>query len=187
MVDDAHGCGVLGANGRGIAEHCGVDPRKVEIWMGTLSKAYASCGGYIAGDRDMIEILRYAAPGFVFSVGLPPAMTASALAALRVLKREPERVRKLKDNGALFLREAKAVGLDTGRSIGIGMLPIMVGATTRAAQMVTRMYERGISCSLIIYPGVPMNAGRLRFFLRADCLEEEICSAIRIAKEELSR
>lgn len=187
MVDDAHGCGVLGATGRGIAEHCGVDPRKVDIWMGTLSKAYASCGGYIAGDRDMIEILRYAAPGFVFSVGLPPAMTASALAALKVLKREPERVRKLQANGAFFLAEAKRQGLDTGRAIGVGMLPIMVGATTRAAQMVTRMYERGISCSLIIYPGVPLNAGRLRFFLRADCHEEEIATAIRTAKEVMGR
>src|SRR5690606_10882975 len=71
MVDDAHGCGVLGATGRGLAEHCGVDGAKIDIWMGTLSKAYASCGGYIAGNTELIELLRYAAPGFVFSVGLP--------------------------------------------------------------------------------------------------------------------
>lgn len=187
MVDDAHGCGVLGPTGRGIAEHCGVDARKVDIWMGTLSKAYAACGGYIAGNRELIEILRYAAPGFVFSVGLPPAQTAAALAALRVLKREPDRVERLHKNGALFLEEARARGLDTGRSIGIGMLPIMVGATTRAAKMVTRMYERGINTSLIIYPGVPMNAGRLRFFLRADSTAEEIRTAVQVAKEELQR
>ncbi len=187
MVDDAHGCGVLGATGRGIAEHCGVDARKVDIWMGTLSKAYASCGGYIAGNRELIEILRYAAPGFVFSVGLPPSLTAAALAALRVLKREPERVRRLHENGAMFLREAHARGLDTGRSLGFGMLPIMVGASTRAAKMVTRLYQRGINTSLIIYPGVPLNAGRLRFFLRADTTPEEIRAAIGIAGEELDR
>ena len=187
MVDDAHGCGVLGPTGRGIAEHCGVDARKVDIWMGTLSKAYASCGGYIAGNRELIEILRYAAPGFVFSVGLPPSLTAAALAALRVLKREPERVRRLHENGAMFLREAHARGLDTGRSLGFGMLPIMVGASTRAAKMVTRLYQRGINTSLIIYPGVPLNAGRLRFFLRADTTPEEIRAAIGIAGEELAR
>jgi 8-amino-7-oxononanoate synthase len=187
MVDDAHGCGALGRTGRGIAEHCGVDPRMVDIWMGTLSKAYASCGGYIAGNSDLIEILKYAAPGFVFSVALPPSLTAAALAALRVLKREPDRVQRLHDNGALFLDEARDLGLDTGRAIGVGMLPIMVGASTRAAKMVTRMYERGINTSLIIYPGVPMNAGRLRFFLRTETKPQEIREALRIAKEELGR
>ena len=79
MVDDAHGVGVLGERGSGIAEHCGVDPRKVDIWMGTLSKTLASCGGYIAGSKELIEILKFTAPGFVYSVGLPPPMTAAAL------------------------------------------------------------------------------------------------------------
>ncbi len=116
MVDDAHGCGVLGKTGAGLAEHCGVPGDKVDIWMGTLSKAYASCGGYIAGNRELIDTLRYSAPGFVFSVGLPPSMTAAALAALRVVKREPYRVARLHANGAFFLREARVRGLETGRS-----------------------------------------------------------------------
>jgi 8-amino-7-oxononanoate synthase len=187
MVDDAHGCGTLGRTGRGVAEHCGVEPDKVDIWMGTLRKAYASCGGYIAGSNALIEILKYAAPGFVFSVALPPSLTATALAALRLLKREPERVQRLHRNGALFLDEARALGLDSGRAIGVGMLPIMVGASTRAAKVVTRMYERGINTSLIIYPGVPMNAGRLRFFLRADTTPQEISRALHAAREELAR
>ena len=100
MVDDAHGCGVLGKTGAGLAEHTGIPGDKVDIWMGTLSKAYASCGGYIAGNRELIDALRYSAPGFVFSVGLPPSMTAAALAALRVVKREPYRVARLHSNGA---------------------------------------------------------------------------------------
>jgi len=185
MVDDAHGCGVLGATGRGLAEHTGVPGSKVDIWMGTLSKAYASCGGYIAGNQELIDTLRYAAPGFVFSVGLPPSMTASALAALRVIKREPERVARLHANGALFLKEARARGLDTGRAIGIGMLPVMVGATTRAAKSVTRLFERGVNTSLIMSPGVPVNAARLRFFLTSEHTAEEIGRALDIAKEEL--
>ncbi|HEX9881045.1 MAG TPA: aminotransferase class I/II-fold pyridoxal phosphate-dependent enzyme [Hyphomicrobium sp.] len=183
MVDDAHGCGVLGRTGSGLAEHCGIAGDKVDIWMGTLSKAYASCGGYIAGNSELIDTLRYAAPGFVFSVGLPPAMTAAALAALRVIKREPERVQRLHANGALFLAEAKARGLDTGRAIGIGMLPIMVGATTRAAKSVTRLFERGVNTSLIMYPGVPVNAARLRFFLTSEHSPEEIGRALDMARE----
>jgi len=187
MVDDAHGCGVLGRTGAGLAEHCGIPGNKVDIWMGTLSKAYASCGGYIAGYTELIDTLRYSAPGFVFSVGLPPSMTASALAALRVIKREPERVARLHQNGALFLKEAHALGLDTCRAIGIGMLPIMVGATTRGAKAVTRVFERGINTSLIMYPGVPLNAARLRFFLTSEVTGDEIRLALQIVKEELAK
>jgi len=187
MVDDAHGCGVLGRTGAGLAEHCSIAGDKVDIWMGTLSKAYASCGGYIAGNRDLIDTLRYAAPGFVFSVGLPPSMTAAALAALRVVKREPERVARLHANGALFLREAKSRGLDTGRSVGIGMVPVMVGATTRAAKAVSQVLKRGVNASLIMSPGVPVNAARLRFFLTSEFTPEEITHALDATKDVLVR
>jgi 8-amino-7-oxononanoate synthase len=187
MVDDAHGCGVLGKTGAGLAEHAGVPGDKVDIWMGTLSKAYASCGGYIAGNRELIDALRYSAPGFVFSVGLPPSMTASALAALRVIKREPERVARLHANGALFLREAKARGLNTGRSIGIGMLPVIVGGTARAAKAVSQVLERGINASLIMSPGVPVNAARLRFFLTSEFTSDEIIRALDVTQEVLAR
>jgi len=187
MVDDAHGAGVLGPGGRGLAQHCGVDARRVDIWMGTLSKTFASVGGYIAGNAELIEVLKHSAPGFVFSVGLPPSMGAAALTALRVIRREPERVARLHKNGAQFLREARACGLDTGRSLGFGMLPIMVGASTRAAKLVHRMYARGINTSLIIYPGVPLNAGRLRFFLTSEFKPEEISLAVQTAREEIDR
>lgn len=187
MVDDAHGCGVLGKTGAGLAEHCGIPGDKVDIWMGTLSKAYASCGGYIAGSTDLIDALRYSAPGFVFSVGLPPSMTAAALAALRVIKREPHRVARLHSNGALFLREAKARGLETGRAIGIGMLPVIVGATTKAAKAVTAVLERGVNASLIMAPGVPVNAARLRFFLTCEFTPEEITHALDVTHEILAR
>lgn len=187
MVDDAHGCGVLGANGRGLSEHCGVDGSKVDIWMGTLSKAYGSCGGYIAGNTDLIETLRYAAPGFVFSVGLPASMTAAALTSLRIIEREPERVQRLHRNSKLFFDGAHARGLDTGRSAGIAMLPVMVGNTGRAAKMVARILERGVNASFIMYPGVPMNAARLRFFLTSEMTEADINMALDVTKEELSR
>jgi 8-amino-7-oxononanoate synthase len=187
MIDDAHGLGVLGDNGRGAAEHCGVDPRRVDIWMGTLSKTLASCGGYIAGDSALIDILRYTAPGFVYSVGLPPAMTATALAALRLLRAEPQRVARLHANGKLFLEEARKQGLDTASSAGLGMVPVIVGDMVKTAKVWHRIFSRDINPSLIIYPGVPVKSGRLRYFLTAEHSPEEIRHAVAIAAEELSR
>ncbi|HXF54740.1 MAG TPA: aminotransferase class I/II-fold pyridoxal phosphate-dependent enzyme [Hyphomicrobiaceae bacterium] len=187
MVDDAHGLGVLGKTGRGIAEHCGVDPRKVDIWMGTLSKTLASCGGYIAGERPLIDLLKHTAPGFVFSVGLLPMMTAAALAGLRLIRAEPERVARLHANGALFLQAARAAGLDTGNSRGYGMLPVIAGNVIRSIQLWHRVFGRGLNPSLIVYPGVPMKAGRLRFFLTSEHTSEEIERAIAVTREELAQ
>ena len=103
MVDEAHSIGVLGATGRGLAEHAAVSPRSVDLWMGTLSKSLASIGGYIGARREIVQYLKYTAPGFVYSVGMAPASAAAALEALRILRREPDRVRALHDNAALFL------------------------------------------------------------------------------------
>jgi acyl-CoA synthetase (AMP-forming)/AMP-acid ligase II/7-keto-8-aminopelargonate synthetase-like enzyme/acyl carrier protein len=107
MVDEAHSTGTMGAHGRGISEHFQLDPTSVDIWMGTLSKSFGSCGGYIAGSRELVEYLKYTAPGFVYSVGMPPANAAAALASLELLKKEPERVKRLQDRSRLFLSLAK--------------------------------------------------------------------------------
>jgi 7-keto-8-aminopelargonate synthetase-like enzyme len=187
MVDDAHGLGVLGERGSGLAEHCGVDPRKIDILMGTLSKTLASCGGYIAGESALIEILKYTAPGFVYSVGLPPPMAAAALAALRVIKDDPARVARMRSNGALFMREAHAAGLDTGNSQGVGILPVMVGTSLRVGKMTHRLFERGINASPIFSPGVPINAARLRYFVTSEHTADEIRTTVRTTKEELDQ
>ena len=89
MVDEAHSVGMMGPHGRGIGEHFGVDPRDVDFWMGTLSKSFGSCGGYIAGGKALVEYLKYTAPGFVYSVGISPPNAAAALASLRLLQEEP--------------------------------------------------------------------------------------------------
>ena len=187
MVDDAHGLGVLGERGKGLAEHCGVDPRKIDILMGTLSKTLASCGGYIAGESALIEILKYTAPGFVYSVGLPPPMAAAALAALRVIKDEPVRVSRMRGNGALFMREAREAGLDTGNSLGLGILPVMVGTSLKVGKITHRLFERGINASPIFSPGVPINAARLRYFVTSEHTPEEIRTTVRTTKEELDQ
>jgi 8-amino-7-oxononanoate synthase len=139
--------------------------------MGTLSKTFASVGGYIAGNAELIKVLKHSAPGFVFSVGLPPSMGAAALTALRVIRCEPARVARLHKNGAQFLREAHACALDTGRSLGLGMLPIMVGASTRPLNWF-------IACTHV--------AGRLRFFLTSEFKPEEISLAVQTAREEIA-
>ncbi len=92
LLDEAHSVGTLGPTGRGLTEHFGLPQSTIDIQIGTLSKALSSCGGFVAGDGTLIEYLRYSAPGFIYSVGLPPSETAAALAALRILRREPERV-----------------------------------------------------------------------------------------------
>jgi 8-amino-7-oxononanoate synthase len=187
MVDDAHGLGVLGETGRGIAEHCGFDARKVDIWMGTLSKTLASSGGYIAGSSELIHILKHNAPGFVYSVGLLPAMTAGALAALRVIKSEPERVQRLRRNSELFLELAQQRGLNTGVAEGYGMMPVIIGDIIKTVKLWHCVFARGINPSLMVYPAVPLKAGRLRFFLTSEHSDAEIREALDITAQELAK
>ncbi|HKO15732.1 MAG TPA: aminotransferase class I/II-fold pyridoxal phosphate-dependent enzyme, partial [Gemmatimonadaceae bacterium] len=185
MVDEAHSLGVLGAHGRGIGEHFQVDPTTVDLWMGTLSKALASCGGYIACRRALAEYLRYTAPGFVFSVGMTPPSAAAALAALRVLRAEPERVERLRRNGQRFLELARAEGVDTGWSEGTPVIPAIVGDSMRAIELSQRLFDRGINVQPMIAPSVPNDRARLRFFLSAEHTDEQIETAVRALAAEL--
>jgi 8-amino-7-oxononanoate synthase len=187
MVDEAHALGVLGRRGFGTADRFGVDPNDVDIWMGTLSKSLASCGGYIAGKKDLIEYLKLAAPGFVFSVGMAPAAAAAALAALELLESEPERVRRLNDRAALFLQLARQSGLDVGSSIGASIVPIITGSSIRAGRLAQAMFRRGINVQPILYPAVPERAARLRFFLTATHTEEQIRDTVQVLVEESRR
>ncbi|MBV8493753.1 MAG: aminotransferase class I/II-fold pyridoxal phosphate-dependent enzyme [Alphaproteobacteria bacterium] len=184
MVDEAHALGVLGPRGFGSAEHAGIDPGEVDIWMGTLSKSLVSCGGYIAGRKDLTDYLKRTAPGFVFSVGMAPSSAAAALAALGILEGEPERVRRLNERAQLFLRLAREAGLDTGSSIGTAIVPIITGSSIRAARLAQALFRRGINVQPILYPAVPERAARLRFFLTAAHSEEHVRQAVAILSEE---
>jgi 8-amino-7-oxononanoate synthase len=184
MVDDAHALGVLGPRGFGSADRFGIDPEAVDIWMGTLSKALVSCGGYIAGRSELVDYLKLAAPGFVFSVGMAPPAAAAALAALRLLEREPERVRRLNDRAALFLELAREGGLEVGGSIGAAIVPVITGSSIRAGRLAQAMFARGVNVQPILYPAVPEGAARLRFFLSAAHSEAQIRETARILVEE---
>jgi len=184
MVDEAHALGVLGPRGFGSADHFEIDPSDVDIWMGTLSKSLVSCGGYIAGRKDLVDYLKLAAPGFVFSVGMAPPAAAAALAAVELLRHEPERVRRLNDRAALFLRLAREGGLNVGGSIGASIVPVITGSSIRAGRLAQAMFERGINVQPILYPAVPERAARLRFFLTAAHTEEQIRDTVRALIEE---
>jgi 8-amino-7-oxononanoate synthase len=184
MIDEAHALGVLGSRGFGTADRFGIDPREVDIWMGTLSKTLVSCGGYIAGKKVLIDYLKLSAPGFVFSVGMAPAAAAAALAALELLESEPERVSRLNDRAALFLRLAREGGLDVGGSIGASIVPVITGSSIRAGRLAQAMFRRGINVQPILYPAVPERAARLRFFLTAAHTEEQIRDTVQILLEE---
>lgn len=174
MVDEAHSLGVLGASGRGVAEHYALPPSDVDIWMGTLSKTLAGCGGYIAGSQALVDILKFAAPGFVYSVGLAPPLAAASLAALRIMLREPERVLRLRERGALFLELARKAGLDVGTSRGFSVIPLILGSSHKAIMLSNRLFELGINVQPIIHPAVEEKAARLRFFLSAMHSENDI-------------
>ena len=185
MIDDAHGLGVLGATGKGSFEHFGVDPTDVDIWMGTMSKTLSACGGYIAGCRLLIEYLKFMAGGFVYSVGLPPAMAAAALASLRIMHREPERVARLQRNAALFWTQARARRLDVGFSEGHAIVPVVVHSSLAAGTLSQRLFERGINVQPIIHPAVPERHARLRFFISSEHTPEQITQAIRLIVESI--
>jgi 8-amino-7-oxononanoate synthase len=187
MVDEAHSIGVMGVRGRGIGEHFGVNPEDVDIWMGTLSKALGSCGGYIAGTKTLVRWLKYTCPGFVYSVGLPPAAAGAALGALRLLQREPQRVERLHANARLFLQLAKEAGLDTGPSGGSAIIPVILGNSMNALRLSRSLFARGINVQPILYPAVEESAARLRFFITSRHTPDQIRRTVTAMQEELSR
>jgi 8-amino-7-oxononanoate synthase len=185
MIDEAHSLGTMGPHGRGIGEHFEIDPRSVDIWMGTLSKSLGSCGGYIAGNRELIEYLKYTAPGFVYSVGMPPSNAAAALASLRLIEEDPERVARVQERSRKFLQWAKRYGLNTGFSNNTPVVPVIVGSSLRALQLSRRLFERGINVQPILYPAVEEHAARLRFFITACHTDEQIEQTVMAVAEEL--
>ncbi len=173
-VDEAHSVGVMGATGRGLCEHFGVSPGEGDLWMGTISKALASGGGYLAGRKTLIEYLKYSTPALVFATATSPPNAAAALAAIRLVKGEPQRVARLRDRSRLFLELARQGGLDTGNSHDTPVIPIILGDSLRCIQVSHALLLAGIDAQPILYPAVPESASRIRFFITADHTEAQI-------------
>jgi 8-amino-7-oxononanoate synthase len=186
LLDEAHSLGVLGATGRGAGEHFGVARGDVDLWMGTMSKALASCGGYLAGAAELIDYLRFTLPGFVYSVGLTPADAAAALAALRLLEEQPALPRRLQARSELFRRLCRERGVEIGASEHAAVVPCVTGASERALRLAQALGERSINVQPIFHPAVEEGRARLRFFLTAEHLETQLRTTADALAEELA-
>ena len=174
MVDEAHSLGVVGKTGRGLCEHWDVAAREVDLIMGTLSKSFASCGGFLGGKKEIIELMRFFAPGvLLYSTGLPPASAAAADAAINVMLNEPWRVERLQHNVRLFSQLAKARHFDVGESGASAVVPIMLGDSALAVDLMSDLQQVGIIAHAVMYPVVPNDQARLRFFITSEHSEDE--------------
>ena len=184
MVDEAHSFGIVGATGQGMREHFGIQGDEVDLWMGTLSKSLASCGGWLAGSEALITYLRYTAPGFVYSAGLSPANGVAALRSLELMLEEPWRVQQLQSNAHFFHDALDKLGIDTGTALGgSGVVPAVTGNSMHALVLSQRLSDQGINVQPIVYPAVADDAARLRFFLSSTHTEEQLAwTAERVAE-----
>jgi 8-amino-7-oxononanoate synthase len=160
MIDEAHSVGVLGATGRGIEEHYGMQDA-IDIKMGTLSKTIPSVGGYVAGRQELIDYLRHVSRAYIFSAALPPAQAAAANEAFKVILDEPERIQRLNRNTQLFIGGLKAAGFDT-LSTTTAIVPVLCGSDERAYQMTRYAQHRDVFVLPVVSPAVPEGLARLR-------------------------
>jgi len=181
MVDEAHSVGVLGKTGRGIEEHFGLDD-VIDIKMGTLSKTIPSVGGYIAGKKDLIDFVRHACRGYIFSAAIPPAQAAAALEAFSILQEETWRVEKLNANTRQFISGLHEVGYDT-LATQTAIVPVLCGTDERAYALTREAQHRGVFVLPVVSPAVPEGLSRLRATVTAAHEPEEIARAIGILGE----
>ena len=185
MVDDAHGLGVFGENGRGTPEHFGVEG-EIDLVSGTFSKSLAAVGGFVAGDANVIDYIRHNARSQIFSAAPPPASVAAALQALRIVEREPERRKRLWENTHYMKCELQDRGFDTGESVS-PIIPIVIGEDLTTFIMVKRLQEEGVFANAVISPAVPPECSMIRTSYMATHEREHLDRALaiitKVAKE----
>jgi len=178
MIDDAHSSGVLGRNGRGTVDHFDLHGR-VDIQVGTLSKAVGALGGYVSSTRDTIDFLYHRARPFLFSTSHPPSVAASCLAAFEVLEEEPQLIQRLWDNTNFFKEGLKRLGFDTGMS-ETPITPVIVGDVALAHQFSRDLFEAGVFAQSIGFPTVPKGKARIRTIVTATHTRDELSRALHI-------
>jgi glycine C-acetyltransferase len=176
MVDDAHASGVFGRNGRGTIDHFHLHGR-VDIQVGTLSKAIGALGGYVAGSRALIEYLHHRARPFLFSTSHPPSVAATCLAAIDVLEQEPTLIDRLWENTGFFKNGLQALGFNTGTSES-PITPVIVGEAHAAARLSDRLFAEGVFAQSIGFPTVPRGKARVRTIVTATHTREELQFAL---------
>lgn len=185
MIDEAHSVGVLGKTGRGIEEHFNL-PGSVDIKMGTLSKTIPSVGGYVAGKKDMIEYLRHASRGYIFSAALPPAQAAAAKEAFKVILDEPERVEHLRVISDHFISGLKERGFDTMLT-ETAIVPVLCGSDEQAYRMTAEAQRNDVFVLPVVSPAVPHGLARLRATVTAGHQIEDIDYAMDVLEEAARR
>jgi len=176
MVDDAHASGVFGTNGRGTVDHFGMHGR-VDIQVGTLSKAIGALGGYVAGSRALIEFLYHRARPFLFSTSHPPAVVAACIAAIDVLEQEPELIDRLWENTRFFKAGLQQLGFNTGLSES-PITPVIAGDGALAMKLSDRLFEEGVFAQGIAFPTVARDAARVRTIVTATHTRDELQFAL---------
>jgi glycine C-acetyltransferase len=172
MVDDAHASGVFGEHGRGTIDHFGLHGR-VDVQVGTLSKALGVLGGYVAGSRSLIEFLYHRARPFLFSTSHPPAVAAACLAAIEVMETEPDLMNQLWENTRFFKSGLQALGFDTGASES-PITPVIVGEATLAMALSDQLFEKGVFAQGIGFPTVPYGKARVRTIVTATHTRDQL-------------
>jgi glycine C-acetyltransferase len=185
MVDEAHSFGMMGSTGRGIDEHLGISADDVDIWIGSLSKAIPSCGGFVAGRQDMIIYLQHGAAPFMFSAAQAPACAGAARGALQVLQREPWRISRAHDNASYLRTELSALGFDVGRSSSC-IIPVLLGSNEAAFETSRALLDCGVLASAVIPPAVPAGKARLRLCTTAHHSREDLDEALEAFENVLS-
>ncbi len=180
MVDEAHSACVIGKTGGGVDEYFGLDGNDIDIKYGTLSKGLGTCGGYLAGKKCLIDYLRYNMPGFVFSVGISPALAAGSLAAIRTLRAHPEIMEHLRTAIRSFAESARRRHLDICLAGETAVLPVLVGKDEDAWLLSNELKKRGVSVPPAMYPAVPKGKARLRFCVISEHKPEQIEKALDI-------
>ncbi|SHM78217.1 aminotransferase class I/II-fold pyridoxal phosphate-dependent enzyme [Chitinophaga sp. CF418] len=177
MVDDAHGLGVIGVNGAGTASHFGLTD-KVDVIMGTFSKSFASLGGFIAGDKDVIEYLKHAARSLIFSASMTPAAAASVIATLDIIMSEPDHIQRLWDNTNYARNLLKEAGLDTGDVSETPVIPIYIRNEESVFRITRMLQDEGVFVNPVVPPAVQPDATLIRFSLMATHTFAQIETAV---------
>lgn len=178
MVDEAHSTCVIGETGGGVDEYFGLASDDIDVKMGTLSKGLGACGGYLAGSANLIEYLRYSLPGFVFSVGISPALAAAVLCAVRLMQTDHTIMADMRRNVECFSREARRRRLDIGLAGKTAILPVLVGPDADAWALSNHLRRRGVFVPPAVYPAVPKDQARLRFCVTSVHRPEQIVEAL---------
>lgn len=179
MVDDAHATGVLGKHGHGTMEHFGLTSKDVDLVVGTCSKSFASVGGFVVGDADILHYIQHISRSMIFSASLPPASVAAISKALDIITEEPQRIKRLWDNAAYLMKRFKEMGLNTGET-QTPIIPVIIGDNEKTFMLWRMLYDHGLFTNPVVSPAVPHKRAMLRVVATATHTREQLDRALDI-------